>query len=103
MASTSMTSLTGKVIEHGTKMPSGTAASGRGTYLGGARGLVRPTSFDYGSVVADSSDANVVSGNGNSGVRRHARQTLILPEDREFICWDGEGTNGTKGRNQNYS
>lgn len=73
---------------------------------GGNSTKAKPFGYDFGSITGvgvGNVRSDFVSNNGNNGSRRHARQTLILPEDREFICWDGEGTNGTKGRNQNYS
>lgn len=64
---------------------------------------VKEAAFDFGGISAGVLDGNVRSANGNDGSQRHARRSLIPPHVRDFIFWDGEGTRGTKKRNQNYS
>src|SRR6266705_864636 len=76
MDSTLTTYSTGTDTANGTRMPRGT----------GAR--VDVSLFD-GLSPADTN--KFVTGDGQDGSARHARQSLIPPAERRFIFWDGEG------------
>jgi hypothetical protein len=61
------------------------------------------TCFDFKNIIATDYNEILINKSGHNGSRRHARKSLIPLGERSFIAWDGEGTNGTKGREQNYS
>jgi len=94
-----MTCSIGMPTEVGTKMPSGPS--------GPNNNYVRKGTYDvkHDFTVVDKRHAvtQPVNGSGHNGSRKHARQSLVPLKDRQFIVWDGEGTKGSNGRNQNYS
>lgn len=89
--------LTGMATENGMRMSSGRSYERKGS------AYKKTTGFDWTAADISSVAVQPVNGSGQNGTRRHAGQSLVPPRDRLFIAWDGEGTNPTGSRNQNYS